>query len=149
MIWLETIAECINLAMAEQGKSQRDIARLSGLVDQTVSSVLAGKAGTRADSFDAVVQALGLRIVATCVPATPTWEADYEDAAVELRRRTMSEPEDMGNLKAAEELLDLCRTLIKRELAAEAVQALYKWRAGLDPTGQHGGGGKLGNAGPL
>ncbi len=127
MLWLDEIAQCVTTAMANRGLRRPDLVKASGLVPQTVGSVLDGKEGTQASTIDAVVRAAGLRIVATCVEAGPEWEGQYQEELDRLRLAA----EQSGDMttKDAEELLRFCHYLINSGHASGALKALLDWRA--------------------
>jgi hypothetical protein len=130
MLWLDEVARCVSEHMAKTGLRRPDLVRVSGLVAQTVGSVLDAKDGTQASTIDAVVRAAGLQIVATCVPGGPGWEQTYQEEALRLRKAA-ERAGDMAT-KDAEELLKFCHYLISSGHASGALQALIDWRARLN-----------------
>jgi hypothetical protein len=127
MLWLDTVARCVREAMAERGLRLRDLVKTSGLVAQTVGSVLDAKDGTQASTIDAVVRAAGMQIVATCIPAGVGWESQYEQEIERLQHAA----EQVGDVatRDAEELLKFCHYLITSGHASGALKALIDWRA--------------------
>jgi hypothetical protein len=124
----------VDTEMAIQGKTRQDVARLADLAPTTVDAVRHARSGTGADSIDAVVRALGMMVIADCIQAIDGGAADdYEAEAARLRdRESRDEHGAMVNMLSAKELLGMCRIYAELGLAAEAVRALNRWRAGLE-----------------
>jgi transcriptional regulator with XRE-family HTH domain len=131
MMWMARIGECVREAMAERGLTRDKVAEAAdGVSKETVDAVKNGLLSVSAKNVEKVVRALGLQVVADCVPAADEWQADYarqlqalQERAGDGRQMTKSSKED------ATELLSLCRTFIETGQAGKAVQALYDWRA--------------------
>jgi transcriptional regulator with XRE-family HTH domain len=132
MMWMARIGACVKAAMAERGMTREKVAEAAdGLSKETVDAVKNGSLSVSAKNVEKVVRALGLQVVADCVPATDEWQADHARQLQALHeRRTEGERQmSQSSREEAAELLHLCRTFIETGQAGRAVQALYDWRA--------------------
>jgi hypothetical protein len=127
MTWLERIAECVQQTMDEQDLTRQQVAGLAhGAGIAAVDAVRKAENPT-SSSIDAVVAALGLVVVADCVPNRPDLENFYHLELARLREAAIEQGR-MGTTEA-EELLQYVHTLITTGHARAALRALLTWRA--------------------
>jgi hypothetical protein len=156
MLWVKRIVECVNDAMESRRLTPRAVVKLAEELDpensispDTVVAVQKGKPGTGLRNVDLVVKALGMQIVADCVPAEDAiWQGDIKQRLAKLAgiREHLGDRSMGWTLEDAEELIHLCDYFIKTGKAKGAVQALIEWRSrggGATPHQNSGGGNPL------
>jgi molybdate-binding protein len=133
MLWMERIAACVNDAMKKQGLTREHLAVKAEIGVYAVDQVRKG-VGTNTTNVEAVAKALGLEVVADCVPSVSGWEDHYDETrSILIARRNEGAVMD----RDADELLSLCRHLIETGNAGGAIDALHQYNA----NRRKGGGG--------
>lgn len=137
------IAACVSEAL--KGRNKQEIATAAEVSPETVTSVATGKDGTGVRYVDRVVRALGMEVVADCIPAADAqWKEQRERLLAQVREREARMDWDP---KAAERLINLCEFIIKDGQAGAAVKELLRWQAGGPHSNNHpkqtGGGSPL------
>jgi hypothetical protein len=126
MLWVERIASCISAAVKDRGESLLVVAESAEVSADTVNAVMQGKGGTGLKNVDRVARAVGLQIVADCIPADGAkLREDWEKLLAQVREKG---PRMEGDTRHAEVLLHWCDMLIKTGQAAGAVRVLQRWQ---------------------